>query len=249
MVGTCCGPWSVTWPGGITHERRANPARGSADAALIAACDAFHRAEAAVAHGDRAPIRTDGDWQSLVDAPGKAWWTALGKVSACPAPATPQGIQAKAAAALVALTRFAKGEEGERPEIVLALATLRDVAGEGWRMRPNPKAPASDAKLLAACIRFDAVNVRHDLLNVGSSISDDEAEEIIDAWVKLRNKIAAMPAHTLEGQQAKAKVAFITLRDKECMHSWQKKHWSQQVEPADRMALECLAVFAGLEGV
>lgn len=105
-----------------------NPAP-SPDAALITACHAFHHAEASVRAGDSAPNVPDADWAGLVDRPAKAWWAALGAVSACREPQTPQGVQAKAAAALVALTRFAKGEEGERPEVVLALATLRDVAG------------------------------------------------------------------------------------------------------------------------
>ncbi len=98
------------------------------DRDLLSACADFQRAEAAVKVADDDPRRlSDTEWERLVDVPGRAWQRALEAVRACPAPRTPEGLQAKSQAAYTALRRLIDVDETN--EAALALDCLTDVMG------------------------------------------------------------------------------------------------------------------------
>lgn len=113
----------------------AAPAAGAAkaaelDADLLAACSAFEEADRQVEAGNHMPdavLETDEGWEQYVNVPGRAWQAALEALCDCPAPRTPEAVQCKAQAALMALRRF--HAELVPGEITLALSALEDVAG------------------------------------------------------------------------------------------------------------------------
>ena len=117
----------------------------------------------------------------------------------------------------------------------------------------NPgRPPATDARLLSLCARFDKVHAIHERLHIPAgqpgAVDDDGAGRIVEAWAMLRRQIAALPAATPEGFRAKARVAFVTLRDKVCIRPRVSADPldGQNVPPAELMALECLAHMAGV---
>ena len=102
------------------------------DAAILAACATFLRADSAVEASNASNIATQEDWAEMVDKPGRAWWVALDAIIECGPAKTPEGRAAKAQAAFAALKRHhcdlaPDWRDADTKEAVLALSALSDV--------------------------------------------------------------------------------------------------------------------------
>jgi hypothetical protein len=97
-----------------------------------------------------------------------------------------------------------------------------------------------DADLLEACAEYHRC---YDAAHDKADLSEEEWEEIDDAWDEAMDLVSDLKAQTLEGIRAKAGVAArqLTWRVK----SMTEMTWEEQADPAERMAIDTLNEIAG----